>query len=223
MTEDITEVRADSESRRKIPWDISPRKDDDQDARQRPAQRPQGQQQGQHGHRKRRHRRAHQQNNQQGGQQRNAQQPRQKQQHGQRPQRFPQQQQQPRPTPVFDRKDTGPGKKRMTITFYGAAGEVGRSCIMVESGHTRLILDAGIKLGEHEEHPVIDDSMLKDVDAVILSHAHLDHCGYVPPPLLQRLRRPGLRHEAYARARERHNERLPLHIQAKGRDQGGGP
>jgi hypothetical protein len=68
----------------------------------------------------------------------------------------------------------------MTITFYGAAGEVGRSCIMVESGHTRLIMDAGIKLGEHEEHPVIDDSMLKNVDAVILSHAHMDHSSYLP-------------------------------------------
>ncbi len=68
----------------------------------------------------------------------------------------------------------------MTVTFYGAAGEVGRSCIMVESGRTRLILDAGIKLGETEEHPVIDDSMLKNIDAVILSHAHMDHSSYLP-------------------------------------------
>ena len=68
----------------------------------------------------------------------------------------------------------------MRVTFYGAAAEVGRSCILVESGGTRIILDAGIKLGEVEEHPLIGDLELKNVDAVILSHAHLDHCGYVP-------------------------------------------
>jgi hypothetical protein len=68
----------------------------------------------------------------------------------------------------------------LRITFYGAAGEVGRSCILAESRDAKVMLDAGIKLGEKEEHPVMDDLELKGVDAVILSHAHLDHCGYVP-------------------------------------------
>ncbi len=68
----------------------------------------------------------------------------------------------------------------MRITFYGAAGEVGRSFVLIESGDTRVALDAGVKLGEVEEHPTIDDADLKGIDGVILSHAHLDHCGYVP-------------------------------------------
>lgn len=68
----------------------------------------------------------------------------------------------------------------MRVTFFGAAAEVGRSCILVESADTRLILDAGIKLGEVEEHPQITDLQLERVDAAVLSHAHLDHCGYVP-------------------------------------------
>jgi uncharacterized protein len=69
---------------------------------------------------------------------------------------------------------------RLRITFFGAAREVGRSCILVESKQAKIILDAGIKLGEVEEHPLIDDSILKSIDAVVISHAHLDHCGYLP-------------------------------------------
>lgn len=68
----------------------------------------------------------------------------------------------------------------MKIRFYGAAGEVGRSCILVESANTKVLLDAGVKLGKHEEYPVIEDSELKTIDAIVLSHAHLDHCGYLP-------------------------------------------
>jgi predicted metal-dependent RNase len=68
----------------------------------------------------------------------------------------------------------------MRITFYGAAREVGRSCILVEAKGTKILIDAGIKLGAVEEHPLIEDSMLRQIDAVIVSHAHLDHCGYLP-------------------------------------------
>jgi predicted metal-dependent RNase len=69
---------------------------------------------------------------------------------------------------------------KLRLTFYGAAREVGRSCIMVEGKGTKILIDAGIKLGEVEEHPMIEDSMLKHIDAVVISHAHLDHCGYLP-------------------------------------------
>lgn len=68
----------------------------------------------------------------------------------------------------------------MRITFYGAAREVGRSCMLVEGKDTRILIDAGIKLGQVEEHPVIEDSMLRRIDAIVISHAHLDHCGYLP-------------------------------------------
>ena len=68
----------------------------------------------------------------------------------------------------------------MRLTFFGAAREVGRSCIMVEAGNTKVLLDSGVKLGEREEYPIIKDDELKDVDAILLSHAHLDHSGYLP-------------------------------------------
>ncbi len=68
----------------------------------------------------------------------------------------------------------------MQVTFFGAASEIGRSCIMLESPEARILLDAGVKIGEEEEYPLIDDSDLKDIDAIIISHAHLDHSAYLP-------------------------------------------
>jgi len=68
----------------------------------------------------------------------------------------------------------------LKISFYGGAGEVGRSCIMISTEKTKILLDAGVKLGEKEEYPLIGDRMLNEIDAVLVTHAHLDHCGYLP-------------------------------------------
>ncbi len=67
----------------------------------------------------------------------------------------------------------------MKIRFYGAASEVGRSCILIESNETKVLLDCGVKMAEPNEYPLIPDEILRSVDAIIISHAHLDHCGYL--------------------------------------------
>ena len=183
MTEYVTESRVSGEGSRKIPWEIPGDNATEEQHRDRRPQRHQHQNPQQRPQKQR----PQQNQPQQRPQQQNPQQ--RQQQRPQRPQQRPQQRQQQRqqrPAQQAPYRDVPKddshrvAKPRMTITFYGAAAEVGRSCIMVESGKTRLILDAGIKLGETEMHPVIDDSMLKDVDAVILSHAHLDHSSYLP-------------------------------------------
>jgi predicted metal-dependent RNase len=51
---------------------------------------------------------------------------------------------------------------------------------MIEGKNTRILIDAGVKLGDPEERPVIEDSMLKSIDAIVISHAHTDHCAYLP-------------------------------------------
>jgi Cft2 family RNA processing exonuclease len=59
----------------------------------------------------------------------------------------------------------------LKIEVYGAAREVGGSCIAVETDSCKVALDYGTKLnGEMQKLP-------KDFDAVIISHAHLDHSG----------------------------------------------
>ena len=70
---------------------------------------------------------------------------------------------------------------KVKVKFYGAAREVGRSCIVIESKEgTRLLLDAGVKLGGEDQFPVLEDEELAKIDAILVTHAHLDHVGYLP-------------------------------------------
>jgi len=70
-----------------------------------------------------------------------------------------------------------------SIQFLGAASEVGRSCFLVNEGPggKNTLLDAGIKIsGDEEQFPLLENRHIADLDRVILSHAHLDHSGYLP-------------------------------------------
>lgn len=75
--------------------------------------------------------------------------------------------------------------EHVTITFLGGAREVGRSAILVETSESRILLDAGINPGgmvPTNSYPRvdIDKFSIEELDAVIISHAHLDHCGFLP-------------------------------------------
>jgi metallo-beta-lactamase family protein len=69
------------------------------------------------------------------------------------------------------------------LGFYGAAGEVTGSCYLVQNERACVMVDFGMHQGEHEadEHnrmvPPVDPRTL---DAVVLTHGHLDHCGRLP-------------------------------------------
>ncbi|MGC8479825.1 MAG: MBL fold metallo-hydrolase, partial [Candidatus Micrarchaeia archaeon] len=71
----------------------------------------------------------------------------------------------------------------MKVKFYGAASEVGRSCILICSKEAKILLDCGVKMSEPHEYPLIPDELFSSIDAIIISHAHLDHCGYLPHAL----------------------------------------
>jgi len=68
----------------------------------------------------------------------------------------------------------------MRVSFYGGAEEVGRACMLLEEGKRNLMLDCGIKLGEKTEYPLLHDDELRRIENVAISHAHLDHSGYLP-------------------------------------------
>ena len=83
----------------------------------------------------------------------------------------------------------------MKLTFWGAAGTVTGSRHLLETGQARYLLDCGLFQGvkvlrrrNWEPFPVHPAG----IDAIILSHAHLDHSGYLP-----RLVRDGFRGPVY--------------------------
>jgi metallo-beta-lactamase family protein len=71
----------------------------------------------------------------------------------------------------------------MNITFFGAADSVTGSRHRVEIGGQRILLDCGLYQGYkvlRERNWAAPAPGLMDVDAVVLSHAHLDHSGFLP-------------------------------------------
>ncbi len=68
----------------------------------------------------------------------------------------------------------------MKIIFHGAAREVGKSCIELQTEGQRYILDAGVKFIQHGvEYPKFLDNVY-ELDGVFISHAHMDHSGALP-------------------------------------------
>ncbi len=81
----------------------------------------------------------------------------------------------------------------MRLTFHGAVRTVTGSLHMVETGDIRLFLDCGLFQGrraESLERNTQFPSPPEDVDAVVLSHAHLDHCGNLPTLVASGFRGP---------------------------------
>ncbi len=69
------------------------------------------------------------------------------------------------------------------VTFWGAAREVTGSMHLVETGRHRILLDCGLFMGasryaqdRNRRFPFVP----QEIDAVLISHAHIDHCGNLP-------------------------------------------
>jgi len=69
------------------------------------------------------------------------------------------------------------------LTFLGAAGTVTGSKFLLDAGDRRILVDAGLFQGEREWRRRNWDPLGVDpatIDGVVVTHAHLDHCGYLP-------------------------------------------
>lgn len=76
-------------------------------------------------------------------------------------------------------------ESEVSLMTLGAFEEVGRSSIIVSTSESKLLLDCGIHPGARstwDAYPRLDwaDIELDELDAVIISHAHLDHTGFLP-------------------------------------------
>ena len=68
------------------------------------------------------------------------------------------------------------------ITAFGAAKEIGKSAILVEDKDTKILLDCGLKIRPKEptEAPIGLKKHAKEIQSMVISHAHFDHTGYIP-------------------------------------------
>lgn len=69
----------------------------------------------------------------------------------------------------------------VTISALGGFREVGRQAILVETSNSKVLVDCGIKpTSTVDEFPLLEELDIEELDAVIVTHAHLDHCGFIP-------------------------------------------
>lgn len=68
----------------------------------------------------------------------------------------------------------------MKVTFLGAAHEVTGSCTLVEAAGKRILVDCGMEQGEDIYENCTLPVCPQEIDAVCLTHAHIDHSGKLP-------------------------------------------
>lgn len=86
-------------------------------------------------------------------------------------------------TSMKTRRGGEPGDGRLHLTFHGAAGTVTGSCMEFAGGESRILVDCGLFQGSrtletlNQGHFAFEPARIA---AVVLTHAHIDHCGLLP-------------------------------------------
>ncbi len=89
----------------------------------------------------------------------------------------------------------------MKLQFLGAVGEVTGSCYLLSVGGRRLLVECGLVQGSREREAANEAPFpfdVDDIDAVVVTHAHLDHAGRLPLLLKRGYRGPVYTHRASA-------------------------
>ncbi len=69
------------------------------------------------------------------------------------------------------------------ISFLGSGRQVGRSAIFLQTPESRILMDVGVDVADQNNaYPLLEapEFKIEELDAVIISHSHLDHCGFLP-------------------------------------------
>lgn len=85
---------------------------------------------------------------------------------------------------IYDGWIRGKKQEWIRVSFLGGGRQVGRSCLLLQTPESRILLDCGVDIAGRngESYPYLEapEFDINQLDAVIISHAHLDHCGFVP-------------------------------------------
>ncbi|NIP62273.1 MAG: beta-CASP ribonuclease aCPSF1 [Nitrosopumilaceae archaeon] len=76
-------------------------------------------------------------------------------------------------------------KSEVSLLTLGGFGQVGRSCMLLNTPESKILVDCGVNPGAKspsDAYPRLDwaNATLDEIDAVVISHAHLDHTGFLP-------------------------------------------
>ena len=76
-------------------------------------------------------------------------------------------------------------KSEVSLLTLGGFGQVGRSCMLLTTPDSKVLIDCGVNPGARnpsEAYPRLDwaNITLDELDAVVIGHAHLDHTGFLP-------------------------------------------
>ncbi len=86
---------------------------------------------------------------------------------------------------IYDDWEKSKRDEWIRISVLGAGREVGRSCFLLQTPHSRVLLDCGLNVAANTPEtmfPIFQapEFKIEDLDAVIISHPHLDHVGVLP-------------------------------------------
>jgi hypothetical protein len=83
---------------------------------------------------------------------------------------------------IFSEKTTN--RDWIRVIALGGFREVGRSCVLLETPKSKVLLDCGVAVGASNanQFPMLQTKEFdyNELDAIIVSHAHLDHIGFIP-------------------------------------------
>jgi KH/beta-lactamase-domain protein len=85
---------------------------------------------------------------------------------------------------IYSKINTSPNDWVRLIAL-GGFRQVGRSCMLLETPHTKIMMDCGVNIANdspEEAYPYLNilHFPMEQLDALIISHAHMDHSGFVP-------------------------------------------
>src|SRR3989344_5049263 len=84
---------------------------------------------------------------------------------------------------IYDGWLRGKKEEWIRISYLGSGRQVGRSCLFLQTPESRILLDCGVDVASDQyPYPYLEapEFNINELDAVVLSHAHVNHCGFLP-------------------------------------------